>query len=70
MKPTRYTLIVSATLNFLTLSSPGVNITLSRELYAVSERDGFVEVCVSLEGETEVTVEASVFTIAGSAQAE
>ncbi|XP_064407713.1 uncharacterized protein LOC135352465 [Halichondria panicea] len=47
-----------------------VNITLSRELYAVSERDGFVEVCVSLEGETEVTVEASVFTIAGSAQAE
>ncbi len=34
------------------------------------ENDGFVEVCVSLEGETEITVVAELTTIEGTAKGE
>ena len=36
----------------------------------MSEADGLLTVCISLEGETETIVEATLFTISGSAEGE
>ena len=44
-----------------------MNVTLTQDSYTVSEADGFVEVCIVLEGETEVNVETALLSIPGSA---
>ncbi len=45
----------------------GVNLSLSSGLYPVLEEDGFVEVCVLLEGETDIPVSADLFITGGTA---
>ncbi len=44
-----------------------VSLSLSSGLYSVLEADKFVEVCVRLEGETEVPVSADLFITEGTA---
>ncbi len=55
--------------NFFLLSS-GVSIDLQPESEMVVESMGAIEVCVSLSGELETSVNAMVFTAPGDAKGE
>ncbi len=56
----------AAFLNFVS----GVTLDLQPELEMVAESDGVIEVCVSLSGELETSVNAMVFTVPGNANGE
>ena len=47
-----------------------MTLSLSQTSHKVAEADGFVEVCVNLEGELETTVSAMIFTVPGDATCE
>lgn len=51
----------------LLLWSIGATISLNQSVYAVSEDDGFLEVCVDLVGELERSIEAEILLVRASA---
>ena len=62
--------IISMLLYFLILPLLGVTLDLQPVSKMIAESVGVVEVCVSLYGELETSVNAMVFTVPGDAKCE
>ncbi len=56
--------------NYFLYHSSGVTLDLQPESKMLAESEGVVEVCVSLSGELETSVNAMVFTVPGDAKCE
>ena len=54
--------------NQLLLVFPGVCVNFTQTEYEAFEVDGFVEICVELEGELDDNVPIYLFTVPGTAQ--